>query len=106
MIAEYFCEKCNYKTKRISDYNKHIKTKKHLRTYNNMWGCECGKKYKYDSGLSRHKKVCKKVCTQANDGEALSTDGALIKLVTTLVEETKHLKNIITYMIQKIGNNS
>jgi hypothetical protein len=105
MIVEYFCEKCDYKTKKKGNYNMHIKTEKHLRTYNGdvyTWECECGKKYKYDSGLSRHKKGCNKV---NNEGDS-STDGNLTKIVTTLVEENKELRKMIADMIPKIGNNN
>ena len=30
----YLCEKCNYSTKRKNDFNKHLKTQKHMRNEN------------------------------------------------------------------------
>jgi hypothetical protein len=59
------CEMCDYDTYRRSDYNKHLITQKHKRNLLkfekniNSFYCECGRKYKYISGLSRHKKLCK-----------------------------------------------
>ena len=49
----------------MSQYNRHLLTQKHKMIVNdseksskNVWRCECGKQYKYDTGLYRHKKVC------------------------------------------------
>ena len=63
---KYYCKKCEYSTCKKTDYDKHLQTKKHndskmvendsIKIYN----CICGKKYIYDSGYYRHKKVCKK----------------------------------------------
>ena len=67
--AEIFlCEICDFKCTKKSNYEKHILTAKHLRhffcekkclTINQEFICECGRKYKYESGLCRHKKICK-----------------------------------------------
>ena len=57
-MAKYICKLCNYSTKRKHDYNKHLKTKKHINS-NKIFICECGKVYKYNSGLSKHKNKCK-----------------------------------------------
>ena len=62
------CESCNYETTHLGDFNKHLMTNKHkknvltpkIRKPNTLqkYECICGKKYKYQSGLSRHKKEC------------------------------------------------
>jgi len=64
------CDSCNYETSHLGDFNKHLMTNKHkknaissqkiYKTNNNLqkYECICGKKYKYQSGLSRHKKEC------------------------------------------------
>lgn len=59
----YSCKTCNnYCTTNRHDWLKHIKTNKHLKNnktkINNIYVCDCGKSYKYQSGLSRHKKIC------------------------------------------------
>ena len=62
----FSCQSCNnYNTVNKYDWNKHLHTKKHLKntTINttqttNVFICECGKLYKYISGLSRHKRTC------------------------------------------------
>ena len=59
-----YCKKCDYLAKRPSDFNKHIKTKKHLddkwMTQNSPYVCDCGKRYKYRQGLFKHQNKCHK----------------------------------------------
>jgi len=67
-LIEYFCEKCDFITCNKNDYNRHLLTKKHNvndfqcfsmeKTQKNSFACVCGKKYKDNSGLWRHKKKC------------------------------------------------
>ena len=71
-IASYFCENCDYITSNKADFNKHLLTAKHkndnkMITNDNKKShksqdhncCDnCGKVYKYRSGLSVHKKKC------------------------------------------------
>ena len=62
----FLCKKCDYKTDRKDAYQHHIKTKRHLKMvngYNEKYKYECkycSKKYIHCTGLSRHKKSCKK----------------------------------------------
>ena len=67
VAKKYSCKKCDYHTTNKFDWNKHITTTKHkngnFRVTNKqnllMYICEnCGKEYKFKSGLSRHKKKC------------------------------------------------
>ena len=78
------------------------------------WECECGKKYKYESGLYRHKKVCGKAkdAIIINNNQTL-VDGNIHDIVLNLVEENKELRKMIVKqmnqiddMIPKIGNNN
>jgi hypothetical protein len=58
---KYCCKNCDFNTSKKYDYERHLQTKKHK---NNIMDnqktikCECGKTYKYLSGLSKHKKQC------------------------------------------------
>ena len=66
-VAPIFeCKKCDYKSCRQSDFNKHLSTPKHHNSYNSYTKlsklskpnkCECGKEYKYRQGLYFHKKT-------------------------------------------------
>lgn len=62
---KFSCKICNYKTIRESQYERHVKTKKHKNNVinngediNKTYKCNCGNEYKYASGLSKHKKKC------------------------------------------------
>ena len=63
---EFYCESCDYKCSKKSDFNKHLKSKKHnatkcyINASENSLNCICGKKYKHSSSFYRHKKTCKK----------------------------------------------
>ena len=56
-MEKYECFLCNYSTIRKYDFKRHLKTKKHLNR-NKKYICECGKEYKFNSGLSKHRKKC------------------------------------------------
>ena len=71
ITKKYFCEKCNYKTNRHSEYNRHLLTAKHNAEQQmeqmeqqkspkitKRFICDCGKTYKVSSGLYKHKKKC------------------------------------------------
>ena len=62
-----FCKKCNYYCSHKGDFNKHLRTSKHLIDKNDniftpktpqIYKCNCGNEYNHMSGLSRHRKKC------------------------------------------------
>ena len=71
--ADYLCSVCDFKCIYISDWNRHLDTKKHqYRLNGNLFPtleikknervkCVCGKKYTSQSGLWKHKKTCDKI---------------------------------------------
>ena len=52
----FICKMCKYNTNNKSNFNRHLKSKKHIKNCENV--CECGKLYKTRSGLWKHKKIC------------------------------------------------
>ena len=65
----YKCTLCDFECSKKSNYDKHLRTLKHLRHQNGSkkmpknaeigsWSCNCGRSYKYESGYYRHKKTC------------------------------------------------
>ena len=83
---KFYCKKCDYGCSKQFLFNQHLTTRKHKMddkmitkddknmqnmpvNENNSFVCECGKRYKYRQGLSKHKKVCKKSQDDENEKE-------------------------------------
>jgi len=76
---DFYCEKCNYKCSNKKDFNKHLMTRKHNKSYTGVtnddkkspkipkFKCECGNTYKYRQGLYKHKKICSIIQPEEND---------------------------------------
>ncbi len=99
--SNYFCEKCDYKCIKKSNFIRHLSTDKHKWIQNGYkneqneqnepentykFVCCCGKQYKYSQGLSKHKKTCNNDNTDNNDTN---------ELVKYLMKENSELKNMI-----------
>jgi hypothetical protein len=99
----FYCEKCNFKCSKLSNYNKHILTAKHNERYKKdkndtekmpknaekIYTCEkCGSLYKFHSGLWRHKKVC------------LNNTHKNITVIDNSNTELKMLTNIILEVVK------
>lgn len=104
-MDKYFCVCCQYDAKQKSNYEKHMKTRKHEKLSQSypkvtpklplvtpklplkkVLCCKyCKKEFKYKSGLSRHiKYTCKK-----NEDEDLQE---LVKLLNEIKEENQTIK--------------
>ena len=62
--SKYFCESCDYITYKKCNYDKHQTSRKHYMTTAGLQKvailveCDCGKSFKYRSGISRHHRQC------------------------------------------------
>ena len=92
----FYCKKCDYKTSKASNWNRHITTRKHKMVTNDkknepkrasLFTCEyCSKVYKFASGLSRHKSRCnKKQKIQSLEVENKKVDNSLLSALNNLV---------------------
>ena len=99
----FICENCDFTTCNKKDYNRHIKTIKHLKA-NSQWfsiqntqkthyECSCGKKYVDNSGLWRHKKKC----NESNSDNPDKKD----ELINYLIKENQEFKNLILEIVKK-----
>jgi hypothetical protein len=101
----FMCEICHFITCNKKDYTRHLVTKKHKinvsqcnsteKTSKNPYECICGKTYKENSGLWRHKKVC----TQMEETKTYNDDknDALIEY---LMKENKEIKEMILEIVK------
>ena len=126
------CKFCHYDTSRLSQYNRHILTPKHIKNekstdFNNLstdfnkksseFVCHCGKEYKERTGLWRHKKVCKKeiiekekTVKQVIDTEELTEKELIVMLLkqnSQLIEQNNELtKNVYNTTNNNTTNNT
>jgi len=122
----YYCENCNFTTNNKSNYVTHVDTKKHkLAVSNNdkkmvnkkckkmqehVWWCNCGKSYKYQSGISRHKLNCNYTLGVSNNNDKDNNDYK--DMFLKMFNENQEFKKIIldqqqqlSEIIPNIGNN-
>ena len=93
--SEFLCKYCDFNTCNKKDYNRHILTKKHISNVSQCLsietpqktphGCSCGKVYKDNSGLWRHKKKCKETI-EPNDS---------VELINYLMKENSEFKQMV-----------
>ncbi len=106
--AELFeCNICMFNSNKYSNYLCHLATKKHQQSEmiindnekmpkNAKYVCKCGNVYKFMSGLSRHKNICKYIDLSNNDIQChTSLNFITPELVMELIKDNKEMKQII-----------
>ena len=123
-VQKFNCVICDFKSCKLYDYNRHLTTSKHVRKSNYSeeemdleikkaqkaqkaqkidFTCNCGKKFKSNSGLWKHKQICKNIelieektddNTFIDDTEDLSSKD-LIKIFLEQSKENKDLKELL-----------
>jgi hypothetical protein len=117
---QFTCKSCDFFSCNKKDFNRHIKTKKHTsnvsqwfsteKTQKTPYQCSCGRLYKDNSGLWRHKKRCNKIYTDITDiNEEPSEFKITTKMFYDLLKQNNELqKSIIEISKEKppiINNN-
>ena len=117
-MNEYKCERCNYSTKYAQNFKRHINSSKHKKKVcapideTKKYVCECGKKYKFQSGLSKHKHKCKfvfeeklQIKTTEKDEEIEQLKAAIADLKLQQEKETKN-NSILLETVQQLAENT
>jgi len=124
--GNYSCEKCAFVCWYLSDYDRHISTRKHKMLVNASktsektracHDCICGKSYKHDSSYYKHKKVCIFIEEKEEEEKTIAQNsgGQDNELVMLLVKNQTDFQNLvvtqmttqqqqINEIIPKIGN--
>ena len=98
----FYCEKCDFTSSNKKDYTRHLQTKKHNCSVSQCisiekpqkypYECCCGKTYKDNSGLWRHKKTCNHTFNSIKD---ITKKEEVETLVQYLMKENSEFKQLI-----------
>jgi hypothetical protein len=112
--TKFYCEKCDFKCNKKSDWSRHIMRPKHInytkmltnanektqKNADSFYECECKKRYKHLSSLCVHKKKCNFININNNDKTDLSNDNIL-----ELIKQNQEFKELIIeqnkYMLEQ-----
>jgi hypothetical protein len=101
---EFICEKCCYKSRDKSNYEKHLLTAKHkrvtedykkvLKSTEPKFACECGKEYKNRQGLYRHRLNC--TTEKIVEAEPIPQhNGVNMNVIFELIKDNQEFKNML-----------
>jgi hypothetical protein len=103
--SNFSCNLCLFSSCNKKDYNRHIDTKKHIfnvsqcfsieKTQKNPYECNCGKTYKDNSGLWRHKKKCTKEELNNEDNGKSNEIQEMKEFMKYLMKENSEMKNMM-----------
>jgi len=115
------CDKCDFKCCKKYNLNRHYLSDKHTRIHfgyildtkkeqneqkeeKYIFSCNCGNKYKYSQGLSKHKQKCK---NNIKNNEIIQKNDNLEKsenkedLINYLIKENQEFKSLILEIVKK-----
>lgn len=111
--CKFICDKCSFKCSKRSNFLCHLKTMKHVQSINDNksinidkpveYSCKCGNIYKYMSGLSRHKKTCKKEPEEPvkhiSNTNAITTE-CVAEMFVELLKDNREFNHMILELIK------
>jgi len=115
---KYICNECDFKCSKLSNYNKHLSTRKHLiltntsnvlTHKNNKFVCDCGKTYNHRQSLHTHKKKCNFEQDASSVENNTPKDDERDKLINILfkekkemMEEKKEMKDLVLLLVKNL----
>ena len=119
----YHCKSCDYITSKQSNYEKHLTTSKHKKSYiqlqndtniaqnvaKNVHKCECGRIYKHRQGLWKHRQTCEVLNAEIepiDEEEPEKTDKDKDKDKELLVTFMKEMKDTMIEMFKHMQPNN
>ena len=108
------CENCNFICCKISDYNRHLLTRKHKILQNTTeitpkiieHICDCGKSYKHRSSLWNHQKQCSQKKTDITPEIILNIMQQNQEFKDLILEQNKHNQDLQKQMFEIYKNNN
>ena len=105
---KYFCESCDFKCSRKSEWDIHVLRPKHINSQNgnkmeiletqkiSRHICLCKKEYKTNSGLWKHSKVCNfKEKTETNIGTTNELNTISPELILNIIQQNQEFKDLL-----------
>jgi hypothetical protein len=104
---KYYCEKCDFRCSKLSNYNIHLSTPKHQILTNTYikdaenakaYICDCGKEYKHRQSLNNHKKKCNytEVVEETSKITKTSEDDISVKdVMVMMMEQSKQFTEVL-----------
>jgi hypothetical protein len=125
--AIFECKFCNFKCYKKSNYEKHINTNKHIHRVNGnkeeikemeknatSYSCNCGKQFKTNAGLWKHRKNCSN--TYIPDNKEIKDNNIVVMLLQQnseimkenydLRKEQSDIKQLILELVKNNSSNS
>jgi hypothetical protein len=115
---KYICKECDFKCSKLSNYNKHLSTRKHLiltntsnvlTQKNSKFVCDCGKTYNHRQSLHTHKKKCNFEQDASSGENNTPKDDERDKLINILfkekkemMEEKKEMKDLVLLLVKNL----
>ena len=95
MSSDFFCDLCLYSTDSKFNFARHLLSIKHLENEANIcnYVCECGKRFKKNNGLWKHKKKCEIFLDDKEDEEKDDDSEIWKDMVYTLVNKNTEWQN-------------
>jgi hypothetical protein len=118
--AEFYCNLCDFKCIKKSDWIRHVNTKKHMYRHNGNKMesaeikknaehiCNCGKKFQTHSGLWKHSQKCIVENNNPEKEQIKSEESSDKDLIMLLIKENSELKTLMmeqSNMMMKVIEN-
>ena len=116
---KFVCEKCDFKCSRLSQYDRHLYTRKHIQNDNMVtlstnlvpkssaiFQCECGNRYRYRQGLHKHRQTCSANETECKQPPSvIPIDHALLteKMIELVMSKNQEFMNMFMEKIVHIA---
>jgi hypothetical protein len=109
MPKKYLCEKCAFNCAKLSNYNKHLSTAKHINLTNpnnksqknaQLYKCDCGKEYKHSSTLSNHKRTCNGPQNTPGENTFIKVEDKMGKIIEEIMKDSQEMKNLVIMLMK------
>jgi hypothetical protein len=111
---EYSCESCGFISSNKTDYNRHVATAKHKMANSTAnkkrldeFRCGCGKIYKFQSSLCKHKKTCASLDhqfvekTMEKEDQDLEKDASTNDLICKLLKDLAQSQQQVVELLKE-----